>query len=415
MLKLGTAKLVINPQNPVRMVGYATRTRPYDGVLEDINTRVYSLEQEGTRVLIVYGDLLWWNSTFVAEARPKLAKAMDLTEEQILFVASHNHSGPGTGDNFTPLLETVDPAYAAYLYGRVEEAAKQAVRDEEPVSAALHKGSCHLNVYRRVMTEKGIAMLPNYQVPADDHLTVVRFCREDGTVKGLLLHYPCHANLSNGNMLHPDYPGVAMKLLDEAYPGSVALFLQGCTGDLRPNSALGGAFVPQDFEGVKNFAKQFYNDCVSALAAPGESLEGALRVSRREVFLAVDQTCVAQRKADAEAGDLPSRQWMEACEKKNYRDHETLELSLLEVGGLSAFFLNAEVSQHYAAYARSLRPDAVTAGYTNGMIGYLANANQIGEGGYEPEGSAVYFAVAGTYDKSIQKAIEDGMTALAAN
>ena len=412
MLKLGTAKLTINPEKPVRMVGYATRTGPYDEILQDIYTRVYSLRQGENQVVLVYGDLLWWNSTFVAAARPRLSKALGLKEEQVLFVASHNHSGPGTGDNFTPLLESVDPAYTQYLYGRVEEAAKQAAANEEPVTVTRHSGSCHLNVYRRVMTEQGIAMRPNYTVPADDHLTVLRFAREDGSVKGLLLHYPCHANLANGNALHPDYPGVAMGLLDEKYPGSVAMFFQGCTGDLRPNSVLGELFVPQSFEGVKHFADQFFNHCVSALEAPGKVLEGQLQVTRNDVVLPVDQSVVAQWRAAAQGGDLPSQQWEAVCSKKDFRNYETLELSLLELGEFSMFFFNAEVSQHYAAFARTLRSDAITSGYTNGMIGYLANAEQIGEGGYEPKGSALYFAVAGTYDVSIQSVIEDGLKAL---
>lgn len=412
MLKLGTQKLVINPQVPVRMVGYATRTGPYDDVWQDIYTRVYSLRQEGTHVLLVYADILWWNSTFVAAARPRLSAAFGIPQEQVLFVASHNHSGPGTGDNFTPLLETVDPNYAAYLYSRVEEAARLAVENEEAVTVTLHKGSCQLNVYRRVMTENGIAMWPNYAVPADNHLTVVRFAREDGTPKGLLLHYPCHANLSNGNALHPDYPGVAMAMLDEEIPGCTAMFFQGCTGDLRPNSVLGELFVPQSFEGVQNFAAQFKKHCVAALNTPGTTLEGKLCVKRQEVTLSVDPSKNEEKKAAAAAGDIPSQQWVEACAKKNFRDHEILELSLLELGSLSMFFFNAEVSQHYAAFARALRPDAITSGYTNGMIGYLANAQQIGEGGYEPEGSALYFAVAGTYPVSTQETIEQGLLAL---
>lgn len=412
MLKLGTSKLVINPQVPVRMIGYATRTGPYDSVTHDIHTRIYSLRQDDTQVLLIYGDILWWNSAFVADARPRLSAAFGIPQEQILFVASHNHSGPGTGDTFTPLLETVDPAYAAYLYSLVEDGIRQAAANEEPVTVQLHKGSCQLNVYRRVMTENGIAMWPNYNVPADDHLTVLRFVREDGSPKALLLHYPCHANLANGNDLHPDYPGVALDLMDEAHPGCVSMFFQGCTGDLRPNSVLGELFVPQSFEGVKHFANQFKNHCMAVLKTPGETVEGKLQVRRNDVRLAVDPAICESRKAAAAAGDIPSQQWMEACAKKDFRDYEILELSLLELGGFSMFFFNAEVSQHYAAFARQLRPDAITSGYTNGMIGYLANAVQIGEGGYEPEGSALYFAVAGTYPVSTQETIEQGLLAL---
>ena len=53
-------------------------------------------------------------------ARPCLAAALGVKEEQILFTASHNHSGPGTGGNFTSLLETVDAEYTEFLYTQVE-------------------------------------------------------------------------------------------------------------------------------------------------------------------------------------------------------------------------------------------------------------------------------------------------------
>ena len=109
-MELGTAKRAITPPRPVRLAGYATRTTPFDSVLEDIYVRVHDYRCGSDRAVLVYGDLLWWNSEFVAMARPRLAAALGVKEEQILFTASHNHSGPGTGGNFTPLLETVDAA-----------------------------------------------------------------------------------------------------------------------------------------------------------------------------------------------------------------------------------------------------------------------------------------------------------------
>lgn len=47
------------------------------------------------------------------------------------------------------------------------------------------------------------------------------------------------------------------------------------------------------------------------------------------------------------------------------------------------------------------------------MIGYLATARQISHGGYEPEGSALYFALAGTYTPEIETRIAGGIRALA--
>lgn len=134
------------------------------------------------------------------------------------------------------MLETADDDYQQYLYTQIETAARVARNNLEPVKMLLSCGHSNLNVYRRLRIDKKIVMAPNYSVPADNNLTVVRFLRHNGREKGMLIHYACHANLSSGNNLHPDYPGIAMEILEKAYPECTPLFLQGCTGDLRPNS-----------------------------------------------------------------------------------------------------------------------------------------------------------------------------------
>lgn len=413
-LELGTAKGVITPEKPVRLAGYATRTKAFEGVDEDLYVRVHDYRSGAGRAVLIYGDLLWWNTEFVDMARPRLAAALGVSEEQILFVASHNHSGPGTGGNFTPLLETVDSEYAEFLYNRVEATALAAGENAEPVTGTVHRGECALNVYRRVHTPEGIAMWPNYEVPADHHLTAVRFVRADGSEKGILVHYPCHANLANGNTVHPDYPGAALRMLDEAHPESVAVFLQGCTADLRPNSVLGERFVPQSYEGVQNFARQFADRCEALLETEGQALGEGVSVCTATRQLPLDQTDLEKKMEQACVGDEAQQQWVSVIARKQCRNSETLKISKLCVGSFCAFFFNAEVAQKYAAIARETVPGAVCAGYSNGMIGYLATARQISHGGYEPEGSALYFALAGTYAPEIESVIAGGIETLAA-
>lgn len=83
---------------------------------------------------------------------------------------------------------------------------------------------------------------------------------------------------------------------------------------------------------------------------------------------------------------------------------------MIDYGDRLRFYtFNAEVSQYYAAFARDLDPDAVCIAYTNGMIGYISTAEQIEEGGYEPKGSALYFALAGTYKPEIERLIHEAM------
>ena len=88
MLRLGTAKKTITPRHPVRLAGYATRNHEFDSVLQDIYARVYLIEEGKKQLLIVYGDLIWWNPEFLMEARSKLSSMLGIPKKSILFVAS---------------------------------------------------------------------------------------------------------------------------------------------------------------------------------------------------------------------------------------------------------------------------------------------------------------------------------------
>ncbi|TCL56452.1 hypothetical protein EDC14_10505 [Hydrogenispora ethanolica] len=415
-MQLGTAKLAITPQTPVRLCGYATRTATFEQVKEDLFLRIQLHRHERETLLFIYADLLWWGSDFVAEARQKISGAYDIAPERIFFVASHNHSGPPTCNLFTPSLETYDHTYARFLQERVLEGVALAAKDMEQVEARRHDGSAALNVFRRVMEDGKIQMRPNYQVSTDRTLTIAAFRRPDGSLKAAMVHYPCHANLSNENAVQPDYPGVALRLLDEAFPGSVSIFLQGCTADLRPNSVLGQSFVPADYKKVLVFAGDFFQACSNLLARKADAIIPHLCAKRQLVELPLEGVLplpeLEQRARTREGVEL---EWARAVLAKNNRPSEQLELSWIDYGDRLRFYtFNAEVSQYYAAFARSADPHAVCIAYTNGMIGYLSTAEQIEQGGYEPVESALYFALAGTYKPEIEQIIHGAMRIAAA-
>ncbi len=415
-MRLGTAKLTITPLKPVRMCGYATRTLPFEGVAEDIWLRVHFLESEetGRRAVFIYGDLLWWNSRFVERVRPAAAGLAGTPEESIFFVASHNHSGPGTGDCFTPLLETCDEEYAQWLRSRVLEGIRRSAAQLEPVEIRRFNGDCAMNVFRRKWENGKIAMKPNYQAEADRNLTIAAFIRKDGSLKGTMIHYPCHANLSDKNVIQPDYPGAALRMMDQNHPGSISIFLQGCTADLRPNSVLGERFTACGYEKVQDFAGEFYQCCEMVMAGCPVPVRGSLEMDRISLKLPlVRQFTRAQVQRAAAESDQAVSQWANKVLEKDMQDSETLEISLIRFGkGLDLFTFNGEVSQDYAAFARQILPGGICAGYTNGMIGYICTREQIGEGGYEPKDSALYFALAGTFAPEIEQMIHDRMEEL---
>lgn len=408
---LGTAKQIITPQRPVRLCGYATRTTPFERVEEDIYVRVLLHSYEGRQLLIIYGDLLWWGTDFVARTRKKLCEAYAIKPAEIIFVASHNHSGPPSCDLFTPSLESYDADYAAFLQERVLQAVAQAQGNMEPVQAFRLDGSVAMNVFRRLNEKGTIQMKPNYEVKADQHLTAIALRRKDGSLKATMVHYACHANISNQNTVQPDYPGVALRLLDEAYPNSVSVFLQGCTADLRPNSVLGQRFVPAQYERVLTFAEDFAAACKELLGGQAKPIKPVLSLKTQQIILPL-KGVISGDELNARAENAPGMdgEWARAVQKRGNPISEVLELTHIAYGDCLSFYtFNAEVSQYYAAYARELDPYAVCIGYANGMIGYLSTAEQIEQGGYEPIGSALYFALAGTYTPEIEKIIHNAM------
>ncbi len=411
MRLLGTAKACINPKEPLRLCGYGFRTGVYDGIRQDVFIRVFDLREDEKRLVLICGDVCFWDSAFVAHMRELVKENFGIEQDQIIFSASHNHSGPGTGNSLLSLTSSVGEEYLHFLEEQVLAGIRQAAENlEEITSVRKAEGDCRLNVYRRLRTEKGVEMLPNYDVKPDRTLTVVNFYRADGSLKGRLIHYPCHANVSKDNELHPDYPGYLTELSDKENPGSMSMFLQGCTGDMRPNCVTGDQFRPGNAEEVEYFAALAYEAVKKAVAAGEKELGAGMAVKHRTAKLTLDQPFGRETAEKCLKDSRPEiREWAEKVLKKDLRPYEVLEVGEWSLGEQYFYFLNGEPVMHYAEYARGLHPGAVCAGYSDGMIGYLCSAAQVREGGYEPSESALYFALAGTFSEKIQQQIEQAM------
>ncbi len=409
----GTSKKIITPSAPLRLAGYASRKEYFQKVEEDIYVRVHVQRTAEAQLVFIYGDLLWWNTQFTDIARVRLKKELGLDSDSLFFVASHNHSGPGTGNSFIPQLEQAEERYRDFLLEKIVEAVKEALEDLDEVTVWRFDGNSELNVFRRMKLGNRIEMRPNFQTPSDTHLTILGFLNADGDMKGLVVHYPCHANLSGQNVLHPDYPGIALGFLDQAYPGSVSMFWQGCTGDLRPRNVLGNHFAEGDYDKAKLFAADFAEDCKRTLSQSGRKISEKLSVHSRELLLPLEN-----RKTDEElrecltSHDEIQRNWAGKVLEKGNPAFEKLRMKHVKYGEeLEVYFFGAEMSQEYALWARQQNPAAVCTAYTDGMTGYICTARQISEGGYEPKDSARYFALGGTFPPEVEELIKDKMKA----
>lgn len=415
---LGTSKACITPPIGTWMAGYGYRTKPCESISEDIYVRVHAHRTDEKTVVYVYADLCEWDNLVIRSMRAKLLEQYGLADDDLVFMVSHTHCGPVVGhDSLLNNESQEDPAYTAFVEEQVVKAVGEALKDMVPVTMTRYNSESYLNVFRRIYENGEITMQPNYAVPADRHLTVLVLRDAQDVVRGIMVHYPCHANFGKGYSIHGDYPGTALRLLDERYPQSTAIFMQGCTGDLRPNCVCGDMFVPASYEMIVDVAQRFVGNIEAAMAGHGIPVEGKLSNTTTKAKLPLENVKTNEELEQLKAADLGfDSQWAAKVLERGNNDHEILELGLVRYGkGLSIYTINGEVVQSYAAYARVLDPDAITTAYSNGMVGYMPNASEIVEGGYEPKLSAPYFGLAGTYSMEIDRVIRSAMEKLNEN
>ena len=90
--------MLITPQKPLWMAGYASRTRPSEGVAQDLYAKALALgDPTGKRAVLVTSDLLGFPAEVSHNIAVRVEQKHHLTRPQLLLSSSHTHSGPVIG------------------------------------------------------------------------------------------------------------------------------------------------------------------------------------------------------------------------------------------------------------------------------------------------------------------------------
>ncbi|WNQ10768.1 neutral/alkaline non-lysosomal ceramidase N-terminal domain-containing protein [Paenibacillus aurantius] len=454
-LKLGTSKIDITPSHPVPLAGFAVRSGlgPYTGVSYPLYARIYMLETEeqpepvagpeetpepgeripenagmpervgnaaeagragraaASRAVLISADLIWWGSDRVPAFKEAVRRRFGLEPEAVLLHGTHTHSGPQTSALFTSYLGVPDPAYLDDLEERVLKGIGEALAGLEPVRVESGAGTSSLAVNRR-----GHRVRPPERRETDRELSVIRFVREDGSPKGILVHYACHPVITDENKVSPDFVGVAMGAVEEKYGKDVVCgFLQGTCGDINPGHDM------TEYRGGHELVMQaglsFARDIGEVLDGPMEVRRAVpLRWRSRTVPLALaplPEKAVLEkgRSLPGVHGEWHRLHWEREAERK---PELPLEMTLLTItDGFSLLAMNAEVVVEYGLYLKRLSGGRVLPlPYTNGMFGYVPTEAILAEGGYEADESTIYFAMPSVFSPSVEGRLKEEMAGL---
>jgi hypothetical protein len=186
---------------------------------------------------------------YVANVRAQLKKDLKLEPANILFNASHCHG-----------------VVCADVEQRTIAAVKEAWGNLVPVTVGVGSGhEDRIMENRRVRLKNGreadvrhaYALPPDEQVagigPVDPEIGVLRFDRQNGQTLAVVYNFACHPiqSVPNGGN-SADMSGYASKLIeDNLSHGAVALFVQGCGGDINP-VLYKDVSIPRDAEPLGN-------------------------------------------------------------------------------------------------------------------------------------------------------------------
>jgi neutral ceramidase len=429
----GVAKVCITPPMGTWQGGFGARTRTCEGVHDDLFARAVVLGDPTPRVAIVSVDLVGLTQEVAAGARRVAEEATGIPAGNIALCASHTHGGPASYGILGYRPEP-DPEYLRMLERYLGGVVAGAARDLSPVTIRLGRSQASFAVNRRRRNPDGSIEGYDPTGVADREVLVLRLDHVDPSGGGadgdaahgaivpgtrreplaVLFRYACHATAmgSSNYLITADYPGAAAAFVEGAYDGqTLALFLQGCAGNIRPFVATrDGGRRGATWEEVKALGKELgaatiaaaegalparnRDDGAPALAAAGTAfaLPFAAPPPAQELrrFIAegtwsngqplrdLDRLWAAHTLKHMEEGTLPSA--------------SEAEVQVFRLGAVWLVALPGEVFveigwqvRDAVAVAAGVTPaDIMVVAYANGGIGYVPTAEAIEEGGYEP-------------------------------
>lgn len=398
----------ITPEGPIWMSGYAARTRPSEGVLQDLWVKALALEDpKGAKVIFVTSDLIGFPRRITDAIAAQVAKQHGLERSQIVFNSSHTHSGPVVRPNLETMYDLPPEQWAKIdRYGQqltdtVLTTIGAALGQLAPAKITYHEGQAAFAINRRQGTVKGVVTTSN---PIDHSVPVLRVTDLNGKLLGAMFGYACHNTTLTGEFyqIAGDYAGFAQAEFEKAHPGTVGMFLMLAGGDQNPSPRSKSELAVQHGKALAAATDQ-------AMAKPGVPIDGNLRTA----FHLVDLPLAPHSREDFER-DLQdtnkykvrrAREILAAYDRKLPPRKVAYPVQAIRLGKTVTYVpLGGELVVDYALQTKAAFPKQrlVIAGYSNDVMCYISNKRILKEGGYEALDSMMYYGMPGPFAPEVE-------------
>ena len=391
--KAGAARVSLTPEGPIWLSGYANRTHPSEGVLNDIWAKALAIEDsKGERVVIVTTDLIGLPRAISDEVAARVQKQHGLQRARLLLNSSHTHTGPVVWSNlmpmfdFTPEQADVVKRYARRVTDELVNVIGAALAKLAPAQLSFGQGTVGFAINRRQSASAGVKIGLNPAGPTDHSVPVLKVAGKDGALFAVLFGYACHNTTLTGEhyKVSGDYAGFAQSEVEKAHPNAIALFMELCAADQNPN--------PRSKE-------EFAVAHGKALGTEvGRVLQGQLKPVRspiRAAFQLVDlkfknhtrETFETELKDENKFKVRRAQEMLKAYDQR--RPVRTVAYPVQAIrfdSDLTLLALGGEVVVDYALRAKKeyAKETLVVAGYSNDVMCYIPSLRCYGKAAMRP-------------------------------
>jgi neutral ceramidase len=406
--KAGVAKVVITPDEPIWMAGFASRDRPSEGVRQDIYVRALALHDGGGKSsVLVTLDLAGIEREMADEMAARCRERYGLTRDRLVLNVSHTHSGPVAGlvpmplYDLTPAQREVVRRYTMSLIDKTVQVVGMAIQDMAPATLSFGQGLAGIAVNRRRLISRSFPGLVDHDVP------VLAVHDAMGNLRVVVVGYACHATTLNDYRISNDWPGYAREAIEKAHPSATALFVQGCGADSN-------ALPRRDEALARNHGESLAVAAELVLKGKMTPLAGPLRTAYDRVDLPFHQLLTREElrkrlEDKAKMYRTTARYLLDILDRDGkFPDHCSYPVQVWQFGtGLKFIALGGETVVDYSLRLKSQFgfDNTWVAGYSNDLPGYIPSKRVLQEGGYEGGDALVLFGRPGRFGAAVEEII----------
>lgn len=418
--RAGVARVVITPDQPLWMAGYAVRDHESEGTLHDLWAKALALEDAmGNRAVLVTTDLLGFPKAMSDRIRDRLSKKFKLSRSQIILNSSHTHAGPVLNDALKDIYPLTDEhlkkidRYSNQLEDKIVNVVGKALQSMVPARIYAENGVARFQVNRRNNNASTLPEQSDLNGPNDYAVPVLKVVDKSGKLVAVAFGYACHNTTLSNYQWSGDYAGFAQIEIEKLHPGTTALFFQGAGADQNP--------LPR---GTVALAQQYGRVLAASvdrvLQEDMRPLAPALKTGYKEVDLSLAPAPSEEALASM-AGKYSGYQkrWAERLYKE-VKEGAILPsaypypLQVWKLGDQAIMALGGELVVGYAvSLKRIFGQDTFVMGYSNDVMSYIPTAVILREGGYEGHAAHMVYGLPSKWSSDIEYVILYEMVRLA--